>query len=112
MSVDRQKLWGIVSRQREAFQAAAAEGYAAIVELTVAGRPGPLVVHRAEMPRNPDLPWTVFSVFSKEGGEPPQPEDSRLLVHDDHIQGIEVRFMRTNQPEIAFTYGELDDDAS
>jgi hypothetical protein len=54
----------------------------------------------------------VFSVFSKEGGEPPQPEDSRLLVHDDQIQGIAVRFMRTNQPEIGFTYGELENDSS
>src|SRR6266508_2012392 len=107
MSIDRQMLWTVVGRQRDTFQAAAAEGYAAVVELTIAGRPAPLVVHRAETLSNPDIPWTLFSVFSKEGGQPPQPEDSRLLVHDDQLQGIEIRFMRTNQPAIGFTYGVL-----
>jgi hypothetical protein len=107
MSIDRQKLWSTVVRNYETFEKAAPEGYGAIVEVTLAGRAGPMVVHRAETFSNPDLPWTLLSVLSKEGGVPLE-ADSRVLVHDDHVHGIEVRFMRTTQPPIGFTHGELE----
>ena len=107
MSIDRQKLWSIVAKTRETFHQSAPEGYGAIVEVTLSGRSGALVVHRAETPTNPDLPWTVFSIFSERDSAAPKESDSRILVHDDHIQGIEVRFARTTVEPIAFTYGEL-----
>jgi hypothetical protein len=107
MSVDRRKLWSIVAQTRETFHQSAPEGYGAIVEVTLAGRSGPLVVHRAETPTNPDLPWTVFSIFSAKDSSTPQENDSRIVVHDDHIQGIEIRFARTTVEPIGFTYGEL-----
>ena len=84
MSIDRDKLWGIVAREREAFEKAAPEGYGAIVEVTLAGRNGPMVIHRAETLRNPDLPWTLFSVLTKEDNTgAPQAGDSRVVAHDD-----------------------------
>ena len=107
MTIDRQKLWSIVAQTHETFHKAAPEGYGVIVEVTLAGRSGPLVVHRAETPTNPDLPWTVFSIFSASDSTTPGESDSRILVHDDHIQGIEIRFARTTQEPIAFTFGEL-----
>jgi hypothetical protein len=109
MTIDRQKLWSIVAQTRETFHESAPEGYGAIVEVTLAGRSGPLVVHRAETPTNPDLPWTVFSIYSAKDAAAPGENDSRILVHDDHIQGIEVRFARTTVEPIAFTFGELAD---
>jgi hypothetical protein len=108
VSIDRQKLWSIVAQTRETFHKSAPEGYGAIVEVMLTGRSGPLVVHRAETPTNPDLPWTVFSIFSAKDSETPQENDSRIVVHDDHLQGIEIRFARTTVEPIAFTYGELD----
>jgi hypothetical protein len=65
-------------------------------------------VHRVETFGDPELPWSLFSVLSKEDSAEPRAEDARVLVHDDHVQGIEVRFMRTTQPPIGFTYGELE----
>jgi hypothetical protein len=108
MSIDRQKLWSIVAKTRETFHQSAPEGYGAIVEVTLAGRPGAVVVHRAETTTNPELPWTVFSIFSARDSTTPQENDSRIVVHDDHIQGIEIRFARTTVEPIGFTYGELD----
>jgi hypothetical protein len=108
MGIDRQKLWSTVVSNYETFQKAAPEGFGAIVEVTLAGRAGPMVVHRAEAFSNLDLPWTLLSVLSKEGSDVPLEADTRVLVHDDHVQGIEVRYMRTHQPPIGFTYCELE----
>jgi hypothetical protein len=88
MSIDRQKLWSTVVRNYEAFRKAAPDGYGAIVEVTLAGRAGPMVVHRVETFGDPELPWSLFSVLSKEDSAEPRAEDARVLVHDDHVQGM------------------------
>jgi hypothetical protein len=106
--MDRHKIWRIVANNLRALDNAAPNGYVAVVDVFIVGRSKPVRLSRVETDRDPDFPW-VF-IADEVGSPTAEPDDHFILVPEQYIERIELRFVRPEERRaIGFSYGTIDD---
>jgi hypothetical protein len=107
MSAIRHLLWRLVARNLEQFASATPDGHEAVVEVTVAGLVEPIVIGRVETSRDPDDRWTYL--FSRTEQKALQPSDYMLIVPEEYVQAVALRFRRKgNRLAPGFVHSEID----
>lgn len=108
---NRHALWRVVGNNFKAFDDDAPEGYAAICEVHIAGRPEPIKLSQVHTRKDTDFQWHLL-VPQREGPsdpEKPAPDDRAIFVHESTILRVEIYYVPTEtvtgtkQP-IGFTY--------
>jgi hypothetical protein len=112
--VDRQKVWRIVANNYRSLEANAPDGQVPVVEVFLAGRAKPIVLGHVETDRDPAFPWTLFSAKTKAGGEgdTASTDAELVLVPEQYIERIELRYARSGAAPVGFSHGELSDPSS
>jgi hypothetical protein len=75
--MDRHKIWRIVRNNHAELSEGAPDGYRAVVDVLVVGRPGPIRLDVVQTTRDPDFPW-VFLV--PESPDPDLPGPTRRIL--------------------------------
>jgi hypothetical protein len=112
--MDRHKIWRIVLNNYAELEEGAADGYRAVVDVFVVGRPAPVRLDVVQTTRDPDFPW-VF--LAPENPDPDLPEPTRrILVPEQYVERIEIYLERTTQDmvdaeprRLGFSYEVIDD---
>ena len=106
MTVDRHKIWRIVRNNHAAFQAVAPEGYEAIVEIYVFGRPDAIVPSEVQTTRDREFAWSfIHATGGHASDQTADPADRVTLVPEQHIERVEISYRRkTTSAPVGFDY--------
>jgi hypothetical protein len=108
--VDRHVQWRLVANNVRSLRDKAPDGYEVVVEVYLAGRAEPVVLDYVETSRQSDNPWTFLQSANSGDRENPMPADYWVFVHENHIERIEIRFVRSDSsPASTFGFGTYDE---
>jgi hypothetical protein len=106
--MDRHKIWRIVRNNLMDMERESPEGFTAVVDVFIVGRVEPVRLNRVETSTEPELPW-VFMTQEVPSAKA-EPGDSVILVPEQYIERIEIRFVRSDETRtVGFTYGTFDE---
>ena len=114
-TVDRHKIWRIVRSNYQELKDGAPDGYQAVVDVYLLGRPMPVRLDVVQTTRDREFPW-VFLVPEGDSEVLPGPS-RRILVPEQHIERIEIYLERlpgesARRQSLGFSYEVIEDPVS